>query len=437
MFKSSKTGKLFSYFAIALVSFSIVISMVFLVLFRNYAVEFHKQDMLKRATSISTALSSYMSGDTPPHGFGAYLKFLDDIAGSDVWIVDKDYRILSSSCCANGEKHIKGLPENSKNVINKVFESKNIYSEDFNSILSECSLTLGVPIKDSSSNVIGALLLHSPLNYSDSLMKNGITMLVGSLIIGLVLSFLLALWLSKRFTDPIILKEAEDAIRLDKIRCDFVANVSHELRTPITVIRGFGELLESGIVKDVDKIHSYTSQIVDESKYLQNMVNDLLDLSKLQNTDFPMEITTINFSDVVLDATRSQSKLCEDKNISINTNIESKTLAISGDYFRLRQLVLILLNNAIKFSPINSKIDINLNSNFLEIRDYGVGVEDDELPFIFDRFHKSRNENNKSGSGLGLAIAKQISDRHGFKIEGRKHSVGTSFIIRFDLKSIN
>ncbi|MEG2339099.1 MAG: histidine kinase dimerization/phospho-acceptor domain-containing protein, partial [Clostridium sp.] len=283
MFSSTKTKKLFSYFALSLVSLSLVISLVFVFSFRNYAIEFHKEDMLKRANSISSALSSFMTSKSPPPGFGAYLRFLDDIAGSDVWIVDTNLNVLSSSCADMGSSNTTTLPEGSEDIVNQVMKNETAYKEHSSSMLSDTSITLGVPIKGDNSKVIGALILHSPANYSKSLMSSSVIMLIGSLIIGLVLSFLLSLWLSKRFTDPIILKEAEDAIKLDKIRSSFVANVSHELRTPITVIRGFSELLESGIVKDENKVHDYTSQIVEESKYLQNMVNDLLDLSKLQN----------------------------------------------------------------------------------------------------------------------------------------------------------
>ncbi|MEG2893324.1 MAG: HAMP domain-containing sensor histidine kinase [Clostridium sp.] len=432
MFSSTKTKKLFSYFALSLVSLSLVISLVFLFSFRNYAIEFHKEDMLKRASPISSALSSFMTSKSPSHGFGAYLRFLDDIAGSDVWIVDNNLNILSSSCSDIGSSNASSLPEGSNDIVSQVLKNETAYKEYSSSVLSDTSITLGVPIKGDNSRIIGALILHSPTNYSKSLMSSSVVMLIGSLIIGLVLSFLLSLWLSKRFTDPIILKEAEDAIKLDKIRSSFVANVSHELRTPITVIRGFSELLESGIVKDENKVRDYTSQIVEESKYLQNMVNDLLDLSKLQNIDFPMEMDRVNISEVLLDACRSQSKACLDKHITLNTNIESSNISINGDYFRLRQLILILIDNAIKFSYEGSSIDIILTNDSLVIQDYGTGIMEDEIPYIFDRFHKSRDEKNKSGSGLGLAIAKQISDRHGFKIQAMSHSNGTMFIIKFD-----
>ena len=238
------------------------------------------------------------------------------------------------------------------------------------------------------------------------------------------------MWLSKRFTDPILIKEAEDAIRLDKIRKDFVANVTHELKTPITVIRGSVEALKDGVVSDPDKMQEYYQQILSESKYLQSMVGDLLDLSKLQNADFPMDQADVDMTDILKDAVRSVRGISEAKGIQMHAVTIGNIMRIVGDYGRLRQMLIILLDNAVKFSATGKTIDVSGGDNHITIRDYGVGIAEADLPYIFDRFHKSRSEENKEGTGLGLAIAKQIADRHGISLHvTSKLGEGTEFTV--------
>ncbi|NLT15717.1 MAG: hypothetical protein GXY05_15430 [Clostridiales bacterium] len=308
------------------------------------------------------------------------------------------------------------LPANAESVIQQVFRDNAIYSEEFSVLLSESALTLGVPIKSSLGDIIGVVLYHSPIEGINASISQGVILLVISLTGALVVSFVLSVWLSKRFTSPIILKEAEDAIRLDKIRRDFVANVTHELKTPITVIRGSAEALKDGIIKDTDKIEEYYNQIICESKYLQSMVGDLLDLSKLQNADFPIEKETIDISDVLEDAVRSVRGLADAKRIEFETKLLRKGIYYVGDYGRLRQMLIILLDNAVKFSEPGKTIEIYCDERFIKIRDHGTGIPEADIPYIFDRFHKSRDETNREGTGLGLAIAKQIAERHNISL---------------------
>ena len=147
--------------------------------------------------------------------------------------------------------------------------------------------------------------------------------------------------------------------------------------------------------------------------FLQRLINDLLDLSRLQNTDFPIEKEPVNLCAVVQDVVRSSQRLGQQKNITIQLSLDTPVYIIEGDYGRLRQMLLIFLDNSIKFSPEQSKIEVTLLGSRLTVTDHGCGVKQAELPHVFDRFYKTRGETNKSGSGLGLAISKQISERHG------------------------
>ena len=125
-------------------------------------------------------------------------------------------------------------------------------------------------------------------------------------------------------------------------------------------------------------------------------------------------------------------KMMRKKNIVINKTFDNPKDDFIGDYGRLRQMFIIIFDNAVKFSSENSSIDVIFAKNRVHIRDYGCGIETERLPYIFERFHKSGGENNKTGSGLGLAIAREIAHRHNIKVSARsKVGEGTEFIFEF------
>ena len=199
------------------------------------------------------------------------------------------------------------------------------------------------------------------------------------------------------------------------MRQNFIANISHELRTPITVIRGSIEAICDGIIKDSEQLKDYNEQILSDSIHLQRLVNDLIDLTKLQNTDFSIDKSTINLFEIINDAVRSMKNISTKKGVKINFSsenaIEEDRYLFVGDYQRIRQMIIIVLDNAIKFSNENQEVDILLkkenNKYELKICDSGRGIDSKNIGEIFNRYHKSNTEENKNGMGLGLAIAKR------------------------------
>jgi sensor histidine kinase regulating citrate/malate metabolism len=231
MFENHMTKKLFAYFTAALVIFAAVVGPVFMFLFRDYTVKVTRRNMLKTATSIAETVSSYLENGHGGMGYGSIIRTVEYVAGGNVWVIDKNYDIITSGRHKMGSAQAftyRELPVNAESVVEQVFRDNAVYSEEFSGFLSQSTLTLGVPIKNSAADVIGVVLFHSPIEGINNAVLQGILLLGISAASALLVSFLLSVWLSKRFTDPIILKEAEDAIKLDRIRRDFVANVTHE-----------------------------------------------------------------------------------------------------------------------------------------------------------------------------------------------------------------
>ena len=242
------------------------------------------------------------------------------------------------------------------------------------------------------------------------------------------------------------------------MRLDFFANVSHELRTPITVVRAYSETLLDGIIEDEATKAEYYDKMLTECKSMERLVGDLLVLSKMQNPDFVLEKEPINLVQVFSDILRGGSALAREKNVKINFTTSDEVLLMYGDYDRIRQMFMVIVDNAIKFSNDNGDVDININKYrvsgidsgfrttlagdtyinsgyklFVSIRDNGVGISESELPHIFEKFYKSKLRQNAKGSGLGLAIARQIALKHDGSIEVEsKKGEGTKFKFEFN-----
>lgn len=479
--------KLILYFSTTLILFSIIIGSIFMTLFKNHTLNIYKSDLEKRAISIASTLNDFMDVSKKDNnnkggmmggmmggmqnGYGSYIHSLDTIAMADVWIVDENLNLITIGHMTNRQYNYTDLPKDAESVVTKVFENNTTFSEGFSTLLNKPTLTVGTPIK-SNGNVIGALLLHTPVEGMNSAINQGFKILGVSIIFALILSTILSIVFAVSFTLPlkkikntamelskgdytaktdVVQKDeigdlastmdvlscrlntaSQESEKLQKLRRDFVSNISHELRTPVTVIRGSLEALCDEVVIEPKQIKEYHQQMLNESKFLERLVNDLLDLSRLQNVDFKIEMREINICDVVSDAVRSARNIAKLKNIDIKFKKDSDVLLFLGDYGRLRQMIIILVDNAIKFSSNNDIVMIDINDNIITIKDNGIGISSDDLPFIFDRFYKLKSEDNKEGTGLGLAIAKQIADRHNINISVNSiQNKGTAFILKF------
>ena len=151
----------------------------------------------------------------------------------------------------------------------------------------------------------------------------------------------------------------------------------------------------------------------------------------MQNPEFQIEREPVSVVQVFEDVIKSAKKLSEDKNIDIRFGSNDEYGFVMGDYDRLRQMFMVIIDNAVKFSYNDSHIDINIDKRdklYISITDYGIGIPADALPNIFDKFYRSKLQMNEKGSGLGLAIAKSIVTKHGGTIEVEsKEGEGTTF----------
>jgi len=204
----------------------------------------------------------------------------------------------------------------------------------------------------------------------------------------------------------------------ENLKSEFINNVSHEIRTPISSIEGFAELLKDNNLSD-DEREEYANIIIEESERLINLTGKMLKLSKLHNQNVIVKKHEIEIDEQIRKAISILEPKWKEKNIKINVNLEHQIFL--GDDDLIFQVWINLIENAIKFSNNGGKIDIKLTKENSEIviivKDYGVGMPEDEIEKAFERFYQIDKSHSEEGSGLGLAIVKRIIELSEGKIE--------------------
>lgn len=226
-------------------------------------------------------------------------------------------------------------------------------------------------------------------------------------------------------------------LEADKVKNEFLANISHELRTPLNAIIGFSEILSNQLFGTLNKKQAeYIQDIHVSGIHLLGMINEILDISKLEANAMTLNKVIFSMSRAVSEVVNIVKPLADKKSVYIETNI-SKDKEIFADFQKLRQILYNLLSNAIKFSPKKGKIEVNIyfkNDNmFMEIQDEGIGITPKDHNRIFEKFVQLENTYTKkeSSTGLGLTITKQFVEMHGGEITVKSSiGKGSAFVVK-------
>lgn len=224
-----------------------------------------------------------------------------------------------------------------------------------------------------------------------------------------------------------LLRDVSEETRLEQLRREYIANVSHELRTPLTGIRGMVEPLMDGVLETDEERNNCYQVIYRETRRLEKLIGEMLDLSRLQDGRTQMELEAIRVEPVLERAVESVAKLAEDAGIELTVDADEGAVCM-GNEERIIQVLIILLDNALSFTPTGGHIAVRArpNGRFVElsVRDDGAGIEPKDLPYIWERFYKAdKSRMRTKGTGLGLAIAKKVVELMGGTI-GVQSEVG-------------
>ncbi|MEJ8547270.1 two-component system histidine kinase PnpS [Brevibacillus borstelensis] len=212
----------------------------------------------------------------------------------------------------------------------------------------------------------------------------------------------------------VVLHDFTEVRRLEKMRSDFVANVSHELRTPITSIKGFTETLLDGAMQDEETCRNFLQIISDESERLYRMIRDILDLSKIEQKRISLNMVQVDVQDLISSTVALLQDQAQRKQISITLPKAEARITLTTDKDCLQQIILNLVTNAVVYTPEGGAISLELRQDSrhvqIQVTDTGIGIPEQDLPRIFERFYRvdKARSRDSGGTGLGLAIVKHL-----------------------------
>lgn len=258
----------------------------------------------------------------------------------------------------------------------------------------------------------------------------------------------------------LLFRDMTEVERFEEMRSQFMGHVSHELRTPLTIIKGNAvTLLDEPLIGENPVYKKLLQRMEDETDRLAKLVEELLDYARLKSGQIPLSMTPVLLNTIVLDVVDSFRDHAARYNVNIETELPGAIPPILGDPAKIRQILLNLLDNALKFSPQGSIIRVTVSkqlegdssSVLLSVKDSGSGIPPENLPYIFDRFYQAADSNKKSivssgegeqslagksisarGFGLGLAIVKELAELHGGTVSADStQGKGTTLTVTF------
>ncbi|TVL97138.1 MAG: ammonium transporter protein [Candidatus Kuenenia stuttgartiensis] len=233
--------------------------------------------------------------------------------------------------------------------------------------------------------------------------------------------------------------------KANRLKSEFLTTMSHELRTPLNAIIGFAEVLRDEIAGSLSKDQKeYVTDIHSSGHHLLDMINNILDLSKIETGKMHLQYEEFCIEDAINDTLTIINASANNKGISVHTNIQDNTPLLSADKTKFRQILYNLLSNAVKFTPENGKITINVfqkdNSLQFEIVDTGIGIKPEDKEKLFEAFHQADASLTREyeGTGLGLHLTKRLVELHGGKIWAEStFGKGSTFFFILPINPVN
>ena len=471
------TRKLILYFIMVIVSFAIVIGLVFGFNVRRQTRESIEVNLLSQSNLIANEIAENRSFDIDESIVEYYLSTID-VEDLQVWVVNVngDINTITETHMGMGMmRNYNSLSKNTQELLSQVLNGEQLISDRIKDVFNMDTVTVGTPIQI-NDQIVGALFISASISSIDALSTASIRTMMVALFIGILIAIALGYLLSMNFIKPLmkannaintlasgqynieidesrkdefgllskninsLAKRLDDASRqsenLEKMRQNFIADITHELRTPVTIIRGLAEGIKDNVY-DIKDSPMISNQIIHETVGMQRLIQDLLDLSKLEDPDFKLDMRPLELHEVLSDVSRSAKALLESKKQRLSLNIDEGEWNIVGDHQRLKQMFIAVIDNASKFSELNS--DIQLNAKMIDkqviisIKDTGVGISELQQKELFKRYKKD-SQNNPNGNGLGLLIVSRIAYKHKIDISvNSEENKGTEIVFTINL----
>ncbi|HHV98096.1 MAG TPA: cell wall metabolism sensor histidine kinase WalK [Clostridiaceae bacterium] len=470
MFRTIFSKMVVMFIAVLLIGFLITGGMLYIFL-DNFVTKEKTANLEKAASIVNNSFRSYLENRKNiivQLYFEHILESMSEYTNSIIWIVDKTghiYKSMPEMSDSTKKQYIDEtgymkLPD--ERQYKKVMSGQGTVKEIGNFYgffgANESWLTVQVPFEYVNSNgekdIIAAVFLHTPVPEVMRARSSVFRFFIVSVIAASAVSVIIAYVFSLRLSRPLkkinaaakIVASGEFGKKLDirsndeigqlansfnhmvaalenleNMRRGFIANVSHELRTPMTSIRGFIDGILDGIIPP-EKQKEYLMIVRDETDRLNRLVNDLLDLAKMEAGELNLNFKIFNINELIRRCIIKFENMIVKKEMQIEAIFETEEMYVDADSDAIERVIYNLIHNALKFTPQGGKIKIitlyQKDKVLVSVEDNGIGISSDEIDLIWERFYKSDKSRgkDKSGTGLGLAIIKNIINEHGQKI---------------------
>lgn len=474
MFRSVFTRMLVTNLAIvAIILVLLAVGLSFTL--RGVIVDKQLRQMEGDVENMVAMVEQYSSDD-----FGKGLVFQELVATAqikkaEIWIVQPDGRYMKITGDANSTFDYQNNVLNDQLVrqMNNVLSGAEISTTGmFDAPFNAPMMTVGQPITENNV-IIGAIFMHVKVDELGGVLRSTYQYIAFSALLAVGLAFILVYISSRRLSRPLhqmseaandiakgnfdrrVAENGEDEIGQlsrsfnmmvkdlqiqEQMRRGFVANVSHELRSPLTSIQGFTQGMLDGTVPDNERQRCYET-ILQETKRLGKLINDLLDLSQMEAGKYRLNKTVVELNELIRRTLITFEGRIDAKNLQVDVCFENEKIHIDADADRIIQVLTNLFDNAVKFSNQAGKLIIRTKSKDKNVRiliaDNGQGIPRKDLPHIWDRFYQAQDTSQgESGTGLGLSITKMIIEQHGGRISVRS-TEGKMTVFLIDLPQHN
>lgn len=395
--------------------------------------------------------------------YANYLRSWSKFTESDIIIVNRNGDIFESTT------PVKSVPDK---VIESIDKDKTVvFKSDFNDLYENRVLSVAYPIHYKNTP-IGAIIFNKSLPELRHDVLELLFIFVMSSLLSLLVSFVIIYVQAKKISQPITsINKAAQSIakgdfservavtthdeigqlastfnfmassieKADANRQQFVSDVSHELRTPMTSITGFVQGMLDGTIDDSER-DDYLKIVRDESIRLTKLVNDMLEMSKMQSDGFKINIAPFDITDLICLSLISLEKKIEERNVHIDVDFRPEHLITLGDKDQIKRVLINLIDNAIKFSLPDTQIEIKTSvingKAHILISNTGERIAPEDLKHIFDRFYKTdaSRELDRTGAGLGLSLVQNILRLHNqsITVTNKKSSDNKNYITTFE-----
>ncbi len=457
MFKTLFSRMLFTYLAATLLLLALL-GVTVGGMFKSQYIDEKEAELMREAEEINTiATEKYIDSDKRPmakeelatiarkYDALIVLQFTDAALGKATFTDE-----------SSKEKWAAGRDADLSAAAASATSGGSIRTDLFKDTLSIPVMSLVRPLTGEGGSNLGTLFLHVDMSAINLSVRQVYLDVLLSACVAVMLAFLAVSYITGRMTKPIIEMNnivrrfskgdfdarvkvvgadevaqlgksfnymADEIDTLEMSRRSFVANVSHELRSPLTSMRGFLEAMQDGTIP-VEEHAKYLDIVIGENKRMTVMVNDLLDLARMESGQYTLKMENFDINELILRTLLTFEARVNAQNIDVAVEFEEERCFVEADIGQIAQVLRNLIDNAVKFTPPGGKLTLSTTADkrtvTVSVEDSGCGMTEEDAAHVFERFYKAEKAHtpsNTSGTGLGLSIVKRILDAHAQTIE--------------------